>query len=352
VNRTENSEFPLNRKPIQMSNIKDMRSYVASVVFFSFLYFTASPSIVIAQSHFVRGKVVDENKAPLVGVLVLFVDLNDSSKSRMTPSDLDGSFCLANVAPGTYRLELRAVGHRNFSTTLEIATKDVDIGTVVMTESAIPLHGVTVEGRFPSAVQNGDTTEYQAAAVKVNRDATMEDLLSKLPGMMINNGTVTVGGETVQRVLVDGRPYFGDDPTLAIRSLPAEVIEKIQVFDQMSDQAQFTGFDDGQSIKVVNVITKRKGRRLDFGKFVAGYGDDNGRYDAAANMNTFNGDTRLSFLGSSNNVNQQDFSTQDILGVISSRNSILVTPGVGRAFGGEDNVIMQVYLVLQVLSVR
>lgn len=281
----------------------------------------------------VRGKVVDESKQSLPGVLVRLKDLSDSTTSYATSTNLDGTFFFSNIRSKSYRLELTAVGRRDLSKTVQVSGGSVEVGTLVMTELAIPLRGVTVEGRVPSAIQNGDTTEFQAAAVKVNRDATMEDMLSKLPGVVVNNGTVTVGGETVQRVLVDGRPYFGDDPTVAIRNLPAEVIDKIQVFDQMSDQAQFTGFDDGQSVKAINVVTRRTRGNLNFGKVAAGYGDDNGRYDAAGNVNMFDGNSRISLLGSSNNVNQQDFSTQDILGVIST-NSQIRPPGGGGAFGG------------------
>jgi len=292
-----------------------------------------SSSVAFAQSCTVRGEIVDDNKVPLPGVLVRLVSLSDSSKSYARSTDMEGNFSFANVLSQTYRLELTAVGRKNYSRVVQVTGKTTDIGILVLNESAIPMRGVTVEGRVPSAIQNGDTTEFQAVAVKTNRDATMEDLLSKLPGIIVTNGTVTVGGETVQRVLVDGRPYYGDDPTVAIRNLPAEVIDKIQVFDQMSDQAQFTGFDDGQSVKAMNVITRRNRPSLNFGKLTAGYGDDDGRYDAAANMNMFDGNSRLSFLGSSNNVNQQDFSTQDILGVISTRN-LTFTPGAGGAFGG------------------
>ncbi len=290
-------------------------------------------STAFAQEYAIRGRVVDESESALPGVLVRLVDLSDSSKSYVTSTNLDGTFLFSNILSHSYHLKLEAVGRKDFSTTVRVAGRNNDIGNLVMNESAIHLRGVTVEGRVPSAIQNGDTTEFQAVAVKMNRDATMEDLLSKLPGVIVSNGTVTVGGETVQRVLIDGKPYFGDDPTIAIRNLPAEVIDKIQVFDQMSDQAQFTGFDDGQSVKAINVVTRRNGANLNFGKFTAGYGDDDGRYDAAANMNMFDGNSRVSLLGSSNNVNQQDFSTQDILGVVST-NSQLRTPGAGAGSGG------------------
>lgn len=290
-------------------------------------------SISFAQGRSIRGKIIDENKLPLSGVIIRLINSADSSKIRYVTTTNDGTFLFTNISSSDYRLEATAVGRREVSISVHTIGKDTDIGDLVMAEVAIQLRGVTIEGRVPPAVQNGDTTEFQAAAVKVNRDATMEDLLSKLPGIIVSNGTVTVGGETVQRVLIDGRPYFGDDPTIAIRNLPAEVINKIQVFDQMSDQAQFTGFDDGQSVKAINVVTRRNGANLNFGKVTAGYGDDNGRYDAAANVNMFDGDSRISLLGSSNNVNQQDFSTQDILGVIST-NSQLRTPGAGAGSGG------------------
>lgn len=303
------------------------------IIIFTALLGFLSLSSAFAQNYSVRGKVVDENNQPLPGVLVRLTSISDSSKSYATSTNLDGTFLFANILPQSYRLDLTAVGRKNFSSTVRVTGKTADVGSLVMKESAIPMRGVTVQGRVPSAIQNGDTTEFQAVSVKMNRDATMEDLLTKLPGVVVNNGTVTVGGETVQRVLIDGRPYFGDDPTLAVRNLPAEVIDRIQVFDQMSDQAQFTGFDDGQSVKAINVITRRNRPNLSFGKFTAGYGDDNGRYDAAANMNMFDGNTRVSLLGSSNNVNQQDFSTQDILGAISTRN-MASTPGAGGAFGG------------------
>ncbi len=281
----------------------------------------------------IRGEITDYKKEPLAGALIRLIDSVDSTKIRYVTTNIDGTFLFTNVPSGNYRLEAIAVGQREIITSVSATGKETDIGSLVMAEAAIPLRGVTIQGRVPPAVQNGDTTEFQAASVKVNRDATMEDLLTKLPGVIVSNGTVTVGGETIQRVLIDGVPYFGDDPTIAIRDLPAEVIDKIQVFDQMSDQAQFTGFDDGQSVKAINVITRRNRGNLNFGKITGGYGDDDGRYDAAANTNMFDGDKRISLLGSSNNVNQQDFSTQDILGVIST-NSQLRAPGAGAGAGG------------------
>lgn len=145
-----------------------------------------------------------------------------------------------------------------------------------------------------------------------------------MPGMV-------VGGEQVQQVLIDGQPYFGDDPTIALRNIPASAIEKIQVYDQMSDQSRFTGFDDGNDIKTINVITRWRRRRVDFGKIAGDYGE-NYCYDVSGNINLFEGSRRLSLIGSSNNVNRQDFSTQNILGVISTKNRVFM-PGMGPVGG-------------------
>lgn len=266
-------------------------------------------------------------KSPLPGVHVRLVNPADTSEFYRTETSAEGVFLFAQIRPRTYRLEATAVGRAMISRSVQLAKGNVDLGSLMMVETPIMMGEVLVQGRVPPAIQIGDTTEYRAVAAKVNRDATAEDLLTKLPGITVTNGTITHGGETVQRVLVDRRPFYGDDPTLAVRNLPAEVIDKIQVFDQMSDQAQFTGFDDGQSIKTLNIMTRRNRSDLNFGKVTGGYGDDQ-RYDAAGNANFFSGNTRVSFLGSSNNVNQQDFSMQDLLGVISS-NSQVRMPGSG-----------------------
>ncbi|EDO25737.1 predicted protein, partial [Nematostella vectensis] len=163
----------------------------------------------------------------------------------------------------------------------------------------------------------GDTTQVNADAYKVNRDATTEDLLTKMPGVTTTGGTLKVNGEDVKEVLVDGKPFFGSDPNAAIKNLPAEVIDKIQVFNKQSDQSQFTGFDDGNSQKAINIITKAGKNNGQFGKVYGGYGTDN-RYSAGGNINIFNGDQRISIIGLSNNINQQNFSNEDLLGVMSA----------------------------------
>jgi hypothetical protein len=181
--------------------------------------------------------------------------------------------------------------------------------------------GVTVTAITPPSQQKGDTTQYNASQFKVNPDATTEDLIKKMPGITVErDGTVTAQGEQVRKVTIDGREFFGDDATTALRNLPSEVVDKIQVFDRLSDQAQFTGVDDGNSERAINIVTKAGIKNGQFGRIYAGYGTDQ-RYSAGGNVSFFKGDRRLSFVGNFNNINLQNFASQDLLGVTSSGNN-------------------------------
>ena len=176
--------------------------------------------------------------------------------------------------------------------------------------------------------------ELCASQYKVNPDATSEDLIKKMPGLTVDkSGTVTAKGETVKKVTVDGRDFFGDDATATLRNLPADVIDKIQVFDKLSDQAQLTGFDDGNTTKAINIVTKKNMRNGNFGRVYAGYGTDD-RYSGGGNVSFFNNDRRISFVGLMNNVNLQNFHRQDLLGVTSTGNVVAAAGAEVEAFGG------------------
>ncbi|MBZ0199730.1 MAG: outer membrane beta-barrel family protein, partial [Ignavibacteriaceae bacterium] len=171
-----------------------------------------------------------------------------------------------------------------------------------------------------------------------------EDLVKKMPGVVVQDGKVQVQGEEVKKVLVDGREFFGDDPNAVLKNLPAEVIEKIQVFDEQSEQSRFTGFDDGNTTKTLNIITRLRFRDGTFGKLSGGYGNEE-KYYSGGNINYFNEDTRLSLLGQLNNINEQNFSSEDLLGVMSGgssgRQGNFRRPGGGggggRGSGGSSN---------------
>ncbi len=247
---------------------------------------------------------------------VAVISTKDSSIAAASVSDADGNFKIESLSFGNYFLKFSFIGYQTFKTekfTITENQSDKNFGIIKLKSSVTSLKTVTVEGRETRVQQNGDTIGYNAKAYKTNPDANAEDLISKMPGITSENGTVKAHGEDVKQVLLDGKPFFGDDPNMALKNLPAELIEKIQVFDKASDQAQFTGFDDGQSSKTINIITKSGKNNGQFGKLYGGYGTDD-RYIAGGNINIFRGDRRVSILALSNNINQQNFSTQDLLG--------------------------------------
>ncbi|UYQ95439.1 outer membrane beta-barrel protein [Chitinophaga horti] len=177
----------------------------------------------------------------------------------------------------------------------------------------LDLKEVVVTAKAPPITYRGDTTEYNAGSFKVKAGGVVEDLLKTLPGLRVDrNGMIKSQGKQVQRVLVDGKPFFGDDATIATKNLPADMIDKVQLIDQKSELAQFTGVDDGQNNKVINLITKKNRKKGVFGNVNAGAGL-NELYEAGANINSFSGERQLSVLAKSNNINKSGFSNNELI---------------------------------------
>ena len=267
----------------------------------------------------VGGRVVDgKDQAALVGATVLLIHLPDSARSGAA-ADADGRFQFDHVALGRYVLEASFVGYQRRRQSLTVAGQPVRVGTLALDAGGVQLKGVVVTGQAAQSVQKGDTTQFNARAFKTNPDATTGDLLDKLPGVSRGpDGKVQAQGENVQQVLVDGKPFFGNDPDAVLKNLPAEMVDKVEVFDQRSEQSRFSGFDDGNTTKTINIVTKVEFRNGTFGRVVAGAGPD--RYRASGNVNQFNGARRVSVLAQSNNVNEQNFGTEDLLGVVGNAN--------------------------------
>lgn len=200
----------------------------------------------------------------------------------------------------------------------------INLGSVQLRKIANLQKIDAVNIRTKSIEMKGDTTEINAGSFKVNPDASAEDLIAKMPGVMKSGGDLQAQGEKVQRVLVDGKPFFGEDPKAALKNVPADAISKVQIYDAQSEQSQFTGFDDGNTTKTINIITKMGFKTGQFGKIFAGAGKsiegsgDDIKFQGGGSINTFNGDRRLSILAQSNNINEQNFAVEDILGMMPS----------------------------------
>ena len=305
---------------------------MTKITFFPFLIIVLlSPAGLSAQTANIQGRVIEiKTKTPLSGAHVKLTNSDDPSETFITSTDENGGYKFSGLPMHAYTLEATYVGCNMYTKTIRVDNQTIDLADLLLTQIPIQLGEVDIEGSPPPSIQKADTTEFNAGAFKTNPDAVAEDLVGKLPGVIVTNGTVTAQGEVVQQVLVDGKPFFGSDPTVALRNLPADAIAKIQIFDQMSDQAQFTGFDDGNSVKTLNIITRQDKRKAQFGKVYGGYGDDD-RYNAGGSGNYFHDGTRVSAIGLSNNINQQNFSTQDLLGVVGNTNQ---SGGFGFGAGG------------------
>ncbi|GAA4358738.1 outer membrane beta-barrel protein [Hymenobacter saemangeumensis] len=306
---------------------------VQTTFLFTLLFLSTIPAAWAQAPTSVSGRVTDgKDQSPLIGANVLLIHLPDSVKAGAA-ADAEGRFRFDNVAAGRYVLDISFVGYRSQRQPLAVGGAPVQLGTVAMQAGGVQLKGVTVLGQAAQSVQKGDTTQFNARAFKTNPDANASDLITKMPGVTVGaDGKVQAQGENVQQVLVDGKPFFGSDPDAVLKNLPAEVIDKIEVFDQRSEQSRFSGFDDGNTTKTINIVTKPAYRKGTFGRVVAGAGPE--RYRASGNINTFDGERRMSLLAQSNNVNEQNFGTEDLLGVVGGSNQGGGGRGGQRGGGG------------------
>lgn len=298
---------------------------------FILLYSLCSVTL-MAQS--LLGTVTD--KATKEGLISATVQLVSSDgKSSYTSTDLNGGFQFKKLQPGTYTLQVTYVGYKPYKEKQTFAEGQQKEIKIEMAEDAQLLGEVSVQGRATRAEQKGNSLLYNAEAFQVMMGSSAEDLLAKMPGIVVEGGTIQAQGEQVQKVLVDGKEFFDGDVNLAIKNLPSDIIASIEVFDKKSEQAEFTGFDDGEEIKTINIVTKSGFCQGTFGEVSGGYGTDD-RYKVNGNLNFFNDDRRISVLGMSNNVNQQNFSQEDLAGVMSAGSSGRGRGGRGGRSGGKS----------------
>lgn len=276
----------------------------------------ALPILTTAQQPAaVKGNVYDTAaKRGLAYATISIVNAKDSTLVTFTRADSTGKFSFRSLEKGNYLLSASYVGYIPVWKNIEVKTgQELDMGQIIMTDL---LHGgdVTVTARRAPVTINNDTVEFNTENFKTQPNAVVEDLLKRLPGVTVDNdGTIRVNGQRINRVLVNGKEFFTGDPKIATKNLDADAVDKVQVFDKKSDRAEFTGIDDGNSEKAINLKLKKDRNKSTFGRIAAGVGGDDGRYDAQTNVNRFNGDQQLSLLGMGNNTNRQGFSLNDIM---------------------------------------
>lgn len=285
-----------------------------------------------AQQLTVTGRLIDtQDQSPVIGAAVSLISARDTTRTWGNFSDIEGNFSVNVPRSGNYILKVSYVGYQPIRKSIQV-NENQNLGTISLRTDAKLLDEVTVAGKQIRAEQKGDTTQYNADAYKVNKDATAEDLITKMPGFSNQNGRIEAQGETVRRVTIDGQEFFGEDANAALKNLPAEIIEKVQVFDRLSDQSQFSGFNDGNTEKSINIVTRSGKNNGQFGKVFGGYGTDQ-TYSGGGNINYFKKARRISIIGLTNNVNIQNFASDDLLGALGSTNT-RGGGGGGRNWGG------------------
>jgi hypothetical protein len=286
--------------------------------------------------YVIMGQVQTPQAKPLFAASVQLYTVNGLKDSliKSLSTDSNGRFKCFGLSPISYKLIITHPQYESINRSVVLSQdQPMQRLSIQMINKVQDIKGAGVVLKKDAVTQKNDTVEYNASQFKVTKDATVENLITKMPGISNENGVLKAQGEEVKKVTVDGQDFFGQDASAAVKNLPAEVVDKVQVYDRLSDQAQFTGINDGNSTKTLNIVTKSGKNNGQFGKLYGGSGTDE-RYATGGNFNIFRGKQRLSVIGMSNNINQQNFSSQDIIGLTGNTGGGMGGMGGGRGPGG------------------
>ena len=264
-----------------------------------------------ARATVINGVLVDsQDTTELIEATVrLLTATKDSTMVKGTTTDMNGVFNIKGVKPGKYLLRFSYLGYNDVIKHVTVGEdgRDVNIGVVTMDPNTIMLKEAVVVGVKSPITVKEDTIEFNADTYKTQTNAVVEDLLKRLPGVEVgSDGKITANGKEVKKILIDGKEFFSDDPTVASRNIPAEMVNKLQVIDRKSDLARLTGVDDGEDETVINLTVKKGMNNGWFGTVNAGYGTDE-RYAGNVMINHFRDGNQFTILGGGNNTNNLGF---------------------------------------------
>ena len=291
-----------------------------------------------SAQHALQGEVVDEKAVPLGFVTVALLHPADSTLAFFAITKTGGEFEVRSIKTGSYILQVALLGYQTIYKPLDIPYPQGKAGTLVLRPRSVSLNEVEVTGeRIPILIKK-DTIEYDAGSYKTKPDAVTEDLLKKLPGVEVDRaGNIKAQGEDVKNVLVDGKEFFGGDPKVATKNLPADAVKKVQVYDKKSDEAEFTGIDDGSRSKTINLLLKDDKKSAWMGEALVGGGSDS-RYQASSKAYRFTKQSQFAALGMLNNINQFGFSFRDYIDFNGGIRSMMNGDGDFRiSFSEDDN---------------
>lgn len=283
-----------------------------------------------AQHAGFKGSIIDTlNNFKLTNASVAILRSADSILISVARADVDGRFQISTLSPGKFIVLVSFPAYAQFSDKFELKDNAIlNLGDIILVPKMRMLQEVIIKQQVAAMRMKGDTLEFKADSFYVPPNATVEDLLKQLTGIQVDRkGKITVQGQTVQKILVDGEEFFGDDPTLVTQNLRADMVDKVQVYDRKSDQAIFTGIDDGKKMKTINLTLKEDKKKGFFGKINTGAGN-NGYHDSKLTFNKFSGKEKIALYGIVSNTGttgldwqeQQDYGS-NLAGVLDGLDS-------------------------------
>lgn len=323
------------------------------------------------RQYQVRGTVADSLGTGLQNAMVVALTRPDSVLARYALSRGDGTFAIPGLAAGEYILQVTLIGYQTLRRDFDITNADVDAGEVALSLTALEMDSLVVSVEHVPFVNRRDTLSYNVLAFPTPPNATVEDLLERLPGIEVDaDGTITAQGEEVQNVLVDGREFFSGDATVATQNLPADAVAQVAVYDKQSDMAEFTGIPDGEEERTIDLKLKEEARSGYFGRARGGVGGDvdnqgrltgpvgnEARYDGSLTLNRFSPNTQLSLTANANNVNNAGFNWRDFADFAGGRRgggsndgfteAISLGVNASRDFGDDDTWLRGSYFISQ-----
>ncbi len=266
----------------------------------------------IANAQNINGKLSDTaTNSDVTNTVICLIKVKDSSLIAFTRVKTNGTFTMPKPTDGKYVILISNPKYFDFLDTITIANKTTDVGNYFIKTKSKMMEDVIVRAKVSPIKIKGDTIIYTADSFKVREGANVEDLLKKLPGITIGrNGEITAMGQSVKKVLVDGEEFFGSDPGIVTKNLQANAVDKVEVFDKKSDQAAFTGIDDGVKDKTINLKLKDSKKNGYFGKLEASGGTPS-NFDMQAMINAFKNKRKIAAFGMAGNIGNTSLGWED-----------------------------------------
>ena len=278
-----------------------------------------------AQTYSVKIRLIEEKTSnPVQFATVSLTHVGSTKAYKYALTDDKGAATITKVNKGAFVIKAEIMGYKNFEQQIVVTDKNVDLGDIKMADDAVALEASKVSAVGNPIMIKKDTIEYNASSFKTSDNDMLEQLLKKLPGIEIGtDGSITANGETIKKITIDGKTFFLDDPQLASKNIPAKIIEKVKVVEKRSDQAMFTGIDDGEEETIIDLKLRPGMAEGWFGNVMAGGGHDipgggsdmnDWRYQGAAMIGRFTDKSQLSIILNGNNTNNRGFN--DVAGSI------------------------------------